>query len=68
MGSLISLSVQIETAKTAKLCDEPGRLVILPAPGLSYMGQADQRPLHGVNNVVGGRLSIGFRQAQDQLA
>ena len=48
--------------------DEPGRLVILPAPGLSYMGQADQRPLHGVNNVVGGRLSIGFRQAQDQLA
>ena len=42
--------------------DEPGRLVILPAPGLAYMGQADQRPLHGVDNVVGGRLSIGFRQ------
>ena len=42
--------------------DEPGRLVILPAPGLAYVVQADQRPLHGVDNVVGGRLSIGFRQ------
>ena len=48
--------------------DEPGRLVILPAPGLAFVGQADQRPLHGVNNVVGGRLSIGFRQAQNQPA
>ena len=48
--------------------DEPGRLVILPAPGLAYLGQADERPLHGVDNVVGGRLSIGFRQQQDQPA
>ena len=44
--------------------DEPGRLVILPAPGLAFMGRADRRPLHGVNNIVGGRLSIGFRQEQ----
>ena len=42
--------------------DEPGRLVILPAPGLAYVGHENQRPLHGVDNVVGGRLSIGFRQ------
>ena len=42
--------------------DEPGRLVMLPAPGLDYVKQADQRPFHGVDNVVGGRLSIGFRQ------
>ena len=48
--------------------DEPGRLVILPAPGLYYMGQEDQRPFHGVDNVVGGRLSIGFRQEKLQPA
>lgn len=48
--------------------DEPGRLVILPAPGLAYVGQEDQRPLHGVDNVVGGRLSIGFRQEKLQPA
>ena len=47
--------------------DEPGRLVILPAPGLAFFGQEDQRPLHGVDNVVGGRLSIGFRQKKSQL-
>ena len=46
--------------------DKPGRLVILPAPGLAYLEQEDQRPFHGVDNVVGGRLSIGFRQEQCQ--
>ena len=45
--------------------DEPGRLVILPAPGFAYLGEDEQRPLHGVDNVVGGRLSIGFRQEND---
>tara|TARA_B100000575_G_scaffold127571_1_gene101656 strand:- start:3018 stop:3629 length:612 start_codon:yes stop_codon:yes gene_type:complete len=44
--------------------DEPGRLVIFPAPGFNYVEQEDQRPFHGVDNVVGGRLSIGFRQEQ----
>ena len=39
--------------------DKPD-LVILPAPGLAYVEQEDQRPFHGVDNVVGGRLSIGF--------
>ena len=48
--------------------DEPGRLVMLPAPGLAFLDQADRRPLHGVDNVVGGRLSIGLRQEQDQSA
>ena len=46
--------------------DNPGRLVILPAPGLGYVEQEAQRPFHGVDNVVGGRLSIGFRQEQCQ--
>ena len=48
--------------------DQPGRLVILPAPGFAYLGQADERPLHGVDNVVNGRLSIGFRQERVQPA
>lgn len=42
--------------------DDPGRLVILPAPGLSFLGDPDNRPLHGVDGVTAGRLSIGFRQ------
>ena len=44
------------------IADEPGRLVILPAPGLSFLGCPDSRPLHGVDGVATGRLSIGFRQ------
>lgn len=44
------------------IADEPGRLVILPAPGLAFLGDPDNRPLHGVDNVTSGRLSIGFRQ------
>lgn len=44
------------------VADDPGRLVILPAPGLSFLGCPDNRPLHGVDGVTGGRLSIGFRQ------
>lgn len=44
------------------VADEPGRLVILPAPGLSFLNDPDSRPLHGVDGVTTGRLSIGFRQ------
>lgn len=42
--------------------DTPGRLVILPAPGLSFLADPAARPLHGVDAVSRGRLSIGFRQ------
>ena len=41
--------------------DSPGRLVLLPAPGLSYLSEPKMRPLHGVDNITDGRLSIGFR-------
>ncbi len=41
--------------------DSPGRLVFLPAPGLSYLPEPKMRPLHGVDNITDGRLSIGFR-------
>ncbi len=41
--------------------DRPGRLVILPAPGFFYLTEPDKRPLHGVDNITQGRLSLGFR-------
>lgn len=41
--------------------DTPGRLVVLRAPGISVLSAPDARPLHGVDQVIGGRLSIGFR-------
>ena len=41
--------------------DSPGRLVLLAAPGLKYLPQPKMRPLHGVDNITDGRLSIGFR-------
>jgi len=44
-----------------RIDDTPGRLVILPAPGFSYLLADDLRPLHGVDTVTDGRLSLGFR-------
>ena len=41
--------------------DSPGRLVLLAAPGLKYLPEPKMRPLHGVDNITEGRLSIGFR-------
>ena len=41
--------------------DNPGRLVLLAAPGLKYLPEPKMRPLHGVDNIIDGRLSIGFR-------
>ena len=44
-----------------RIDDRPGRLVLLSANG--YAGRYDEeaRPLHGVDSVRTGRLSIGFR-------
>ena len=41
--------------------DRPGRIVLLSAP--RFAGRADMaaRPLHGVDNIKGGRLSLGLR-------
>ena len=41
--------------------DRPGRIVLLSAP--RFAGRADMtaRPLHGVDNIRGGRLSLGLR-------
>lgn len=50
-----------EGADRQLIDDRPGHLVILPAPGFSGLPDEGNRPLHGVDNVTGGRLSIGFR-------
>ncbi len=44
------------------LDDRPGQLVLLSAPGFAHRDGDDGRPLHFVDQVDGGRLSIGLRQ------
>lgn len=41
--------------------DRPGRMVLLSAPGFSNRTGEDARPLHGVDRIAQGRLSLGFR-------
>lgn len=41
--------------------DSPGQLVLLAAPGFRGLSAPDARPLHGVDGIAKGRLSIGFR-------
>ena len=43
--------------------DRPGRLVLLSADGFAGRSGEDARPLHGVDRVSRGRLSLGFRTA-----
>ena len=44
-----------------RINDSPGRLVLLSADGFAERHDEDSRPLHGVDCVRTGRLSIGFR-------
>ena len=44
MGSLSYLSFRSSRLRSPAEIDNPGRLVILPAPGLAYIEQEDQRP------------------------
>ena len=44
-----------------RINDRPGRLVLLSADGFAGRHDEDARPLHGVDCVRTGRLSIGFR-------
>jgi len=46
----------------AVLNDQPGQLVLLSAPGFAHRDGNNGRPLHFVDQVDGGRLSIGLRQ------
>ena len=44
------------------LNDKPGNIVILPATGFKMLNIDYERPLHFVNKITTGRLSIGLRQ------
>ena len=41
--------------------DRPGRIVLLSAPAFAGRTGETARPLHGVDRVQGGRLSLGLR-------
>ncbi len=41
--------------------DRPGRIVLLSAPAFAGRAGESARPLHGVDHVQGGRLSMGLR-------
>ncbi len=47
--------------KMTVLDDSPGQLVLLAAPGFSGLADPKKRPLHAVDQVTGGRLSLGLR-------
>ena len=42
--------------------DTPGNIVILPATGFKMINNNFVRPIHFVNDITDGRLSIGLRQ------
>lgn len=44
-----------------RINDRPGRIVLLSAEGFAAREGEDARPLHGVDHVRSGRLSLGFR-------
>jgi len=44
-----------------RIDDRPGRIVLLSAEGFAGRKGEGARPLHGVDKVTGGRLSLGFR-------
>ena len=44
-----------------RIDDRPGRIVLLSAEGFAGRQGEAARPLHGVDRVTGGRLSLGFR-------
>ena len=50
-----------EGATCQRIEDRPGHLVLLSAEGFAGRYKEDARPLHGVDQVDNGRLSIGFR-------
>lgn len=48
--------------------DRPGRVVILSAEGFAGREGEAARPLHGIDRVTGGRLSLGFRCAPSEVS
>ena len=56
-----------EGRRKRRIDDRPGRIVLLSAAGFAGREDETARPLHGVDNVRGGRLSIGFRCAPQAI-
>ena len=48
-------------SKITVLDDSPGQLVLLAAPGFCGLADPKKRPLHAVDQVTSGRLSLGLR-------
>lgn len=46
-----------------RIDDRPGRIVLMSAEGFAGRQGESARPLHGVDRVTAGRLSLGFRCA-----
>jgi len=51
-----------------RIDDQPGRIVLLSAEGFAGREGEGARPLHGVDQVRMGRLSLGFRHLPDGAA
>lgn len=51
-----------------RIDDRPGRIVLLSAEGFAAREGEDARPLHGVDQVRSGRLSLGFRYLPEHPA
>ena len=60
-GSRLFTCDDREGRNARTLDDRPGRIVFLSAAGFAGREAEDARPLHGVDRVTGGRLSLGFR-------
>jgi hypothetical protein len=60
-GSRLFTCDDREGRNARTLDDRPGRIVLLSAAGFAGREAEDARPLHGVDRVTGGRLSLGFR-------
>lgn len=58
--SRLFYTTQRQGGERIAIDDTPGQLVILKAPEFGCF-EADKRLLHGVDDIVTGRLSLGFR-------
>ena len=63
-NSRLFSAISREGQRRRKIDDRPGRLVLLSADGFARRYGEDSRPLHGVDRVQSGRLSIGFRSSE----
>ena len=63
---LVSCADRAGKAKR-RIDDRPGRVVLLTATGFDGRMEETVRPLHSVDRVEAGRLSLGFRYEPQPL-